>query len=94
MRALVGNILILQKSVALSEEVLPPDGNEILGNSIPILYLTPVVINNITSPDISESNISSEEQADETENFFSDPETTDMALLDPDYTNPKVEDTI
>ena len=51
----------------LSEELLPRGKN-----SLPILDLTPVILNDVTTPDITKSSISSEELTDETEKLSSE----------------------
>ena len=77
-------------SRTLSEVFSPIGGNEILGNSIPIFDLTPVILNDVTTPDISESSTSSEELTGET----CKPKSTEKALLGAGHTTLKVKDTV
>ena len=78
----------------LSEELLPVGGNGISGNTMPIFDLTPVIPNDIITPDISESNASSVELTDEADNSSCKPKSTEKALLSAGYTISKAKDTM
>ena len=81
---------LLELSTFLFDKVLPCDKSGISVNSIPILDQTPVILNDIATPDISKCSVSSYTLAES--ELFSKSESTEKVLLDAGYTIPEVKD--
>ena len=80
---------------SLSEKFPPCSDIEISWKSIPTLDLTPTVLNDVTTPNISKSSISSSEKLPETETEtenLSESESTERILLDAGYAITEIKD--
>ena len=81
----------LQRS--LSEELSPCSKNNVSWKSIPTLDLTPTVLNDVTTPNISNSSISSPVKHPEVEiENLTESESTERILLDAGYAITEIKD--
>ena len=78
---------------SIRDELPPCSENEISWKSSPTLDLTPTVLNDITTPNISKSSISSSKKLPETDaENLSESESTERILLEAGYTIAEIKD--